>query len=323
MKLILAISGGVDSMLMLDLLYDEAQFAGEEESLVVAHFDHGMRPSSKDDAEFVERLVKNDYRIEFRLGEGHLSPDASEAEAREARYKFLKGLADEYNGVIVTAHHINDLVESVAINMTRGTGWRGLAPFSDDGIAHPFLGARGQEMTRQMIVAKAAERGLRFRQDPTNNEPRYLRNRLREDIERKFNPIYYRMMLNWFNEQTTIRRRVDKIAMRLQPADGRYERAWFLPGGPFEPKEIPGREYVKKWRRPDGVMVDLDDEVIPIENDLVAIEFLRAALARIGVSATRPQLYNFLSAIRTYKPEKQFNLPGDKMIVMHKDYFEL
>ena len=83
MKKILAVSGGIDSVVMLHLLKDEAP--------IVAHFDHGIRPNSHEDAEFVEKLASG-YGLEFEVGRAKLGAECSEATARTARYDFLRDL---------------------------------------------------------------------------------------------------------------------------------------------------------------------------------------------------------------------------------------
>ena len=122
MKKVLAVSGGVDSMVMLDF----ACHRYSVDEIVVAHFDHGIRAHSIEDAEFVGK-VASEYGVEFRMEKVALGEGASEAAAREQRYAFLEKVANEAGGEIWTAHHLDDLVETVAINLLRGTGWIGRA----------------------------------------------------------------------------------------------------------------------------------------------------------------------------------------------------
>lgn len=277
MKKVLAISGGVDSMVLLDLF-------GRDPDAVVAHFNHGTRPSADADAEFVKRAADS-YGIPFYLGTAKLGANVSEACAREARYEFLSEIASEVDGEIYTAHHINDLAETIVINIIRGTGWRGLSPFGREKIVRIFLDTKPK--TRADIDVYASTHSLAFRQDPTNVEDKYLRNRVREKIslmsQEKLLSIF-----RLYQKQQKLRLQIEQLVRELMPADGRYERKWFL---------------------------KLDD--------VIALEFLRASLLKVGVSATRPQLMDFLSAIRNYAPEKTFNLPGGKMVVLHKTYFVL
>ena len=116
MSKILAVSGGIDSMVMLDIFKDE--------DVVVAHFDHGTRPSSLNDATFVRNQAAK-YQKVFQAARGELGEGASEDAARKARYQFLHDIARQYQPAeIYTAHHLDDLIESIIINIMRGTGWR-------------------------------------------------------------------------------------------------------------------------------------------------------------------------------------------------------
>lgn len=269
---VLAVSGGIDSMVLLD------SFRGDSE-VVVAHFNHGTRVSAKDDAEFVARKAR-EYGFDFVLGEAKLGENVSEEVARRERYRFLRQVAGD--GVIVTAHHREDVIESVIINLFRGTGWRGLAVMSREGVSRPMI-----KVSRAEIYRQAAERGICFRQDPTNVEDGYLRNRVRERLA--VVPGEWREKVSELRErQVEIKREVDKIIGEILPGDRVYQREWFR---------------------------DLDEGV--------AMEILRAGLLRAGVRATRVQIREFLEAIKTYAPEKKFNLPGDRLVTLHKTYFIL
>jgi len=103
---------------------------------VVAHFNHGTRPSADDDQKFVQKKCA-ELNIEFFTEKANLGENASEETAREKRYAFLNKIALREKGEIYTAHHMDDLIESVVINLIRGTGWRGLTPFSNN--YHPLL----------------------------------------------------------------------------------------------------------------------------------------------------------------------------------------
>ena len=291
---ILAVSGGIDSMVLME------SFRGNSE-VVVAHFNHGTRPSANEDEEFVRKWA-GIYGFKFISKKGRLGERVSEERARAERYRFLKQVADEEGGTIVTAHHREDVIESIAINLLRGTGWRGVAVMGREEIERPMI-----KMSRAEIYRRAAEKGIHFRQDPTNVEDRYLRNRVREKLaEQEGSPTEHsketsrqdgrpKEVAGWRERiselrerQLALEREVDETIKELLPEDGRYQRAWFS---------------------------NLEDEV--------AMEILRAGLLRAGASATRLQIREFLEAIRTYAPEKKFNLPGDRLVTLHKTYFVL
>src|SRR5579871_3990732 len=85
-KYVVAVSGGVDSVVLLDLLNELNDI-----TLVVAHFDHGIRADSSNDQKFVQELASN-LKLEFHAKEGKLGEATSEEKARKARYDFLKGV---------------------------------------------------------------------------------------------------------------------------------------------------------------------------------------------------------------------------------------
>jgi len=166
-KYVVAVSGGVDSVVLLDMLRQV-----ENLHLVVAHFDHGIRTDSSEDATFVEELAAY-YGLPFESKRVTLGAQASEETARRHRYEFLKSVAAKHDAKIVTAHHSDDVIETIAINHVRGTGWRGLAVL-DSEIIRPLL-----SMDKQTIKQYAERHGLRWREDSTNASDDYLRNRLR------------------------------------------------------------------------------------------------------------------------------------------------
>lgn len=175
MKYLVAVSGGVDSVVLLDMMS-----RGDDE-LIVAHVDHGIRgEESAADARFVEALAAK-YGLLFVSTKLKLGADASEAEAREARYKFLFEIASKNDATIVAAHHLDDLVETIAINLERGTGWRGLAVLSRTGIQRPLL-----DKTKRELINYALEHKLEWVEDHTNVSDGYQRNRIRKRISTDF-----------------------------------------------------------------------------------------------------------------------------------------
>lgn len=261
MKYLVAVSGGIDSVVLLDKLVREAKH-----TLTVAHFDHGIRDDSAADARFVEALASQ-YGLPFVVERRELGKGASEAYARAHRYNFLRTHAKRLNAVIVTAHHADDILESVAINISRGTGWRGLAVLDGEGIVRPLLA-----MSKADIRAYALARRLEWVEDSTNGTDTYLRNRLRRKIGARLPEPSRKALLNLRKEQRHLKRAIDhELAQHIQPS-GDYSRYFFT-------------------------MID----------PVVASELLRAAIAaRGGVSPTRPQAARALIAIKTARPGSTF-----------------
>lgn len=276
MKLILAVSGGVDSMALL-AMYKQAD-------IVVVHIDHGTRKSSAEDADFVRRkcqeLGVKFYETKLELGEG-----VSEELARKKRYDFLKTIQEKEGGTLCTAHHLDDVLESIAINLIRGTGWRGLTPFYGDELVRPFIIAK---MWKRDVLKFAGEQKIYFRQDPTNHETNYLRNRVRGKMaeldERARTDI-----INLFEKQNELRGKIEKLVTELAK------------------QTVVGKNFHKK-------------ELFLTADEKVAIEVLREICLMHGYSLTRKQLGDFLLAIKTYAPHKKFNLPKNHFVTILKNY---
>ena len=213
-RYIVAVSGGVDSVALLDML---ARLTDHE--LIVAHFDHGIRPDSAKDAEFVAELAKG-YGVPFETVREELGSQASEELARARRYEFLRQLAAKHNAQIVTAHHADDAVETVAINLKRGTGWRGLAVLDSD-IVRPLL-----DMSKSEIHDYANKHGLTWREDSTNASDAYLRNRIRQTLK-TLSEDEKRQILALRQQQLASKKMIDKEVARLVGPGPHYSRYFF------------------------------------------------------------------------------------------------
>lgn len=176
---VVALSGGLDSTALLHLLRFAWPASRPAPRLVAAHFDHRMRPESRADAGWVRGLTVA-WGIELVEGAAN-APLRSEAEARAARYDFLRDTAERYGGAtIVTAHHADDQAETVLFRMLRGTGTgglRGIRVGQVNGLWRPLL-----RCWREELLDYAAAVGLGWRDDPTNADLGYARNALRHRI---------------------------------------------------------------------------------------------------------------------------------------------
>ncbi|MBX6350299.1 MAG: tRNA lysidine(34) synthetase TilS [Clostridia bacterium] len=175
-RLVVAVSGGRDSVALLHALRSLAPEYGW--SLAVAHFDHGFRPESGDDARWVRDLA-GALGLPFILGRG-AGGRLSEAPARRARHRFLRRARGRLGADrVVLAHHARDQVETMLMNLVRGAGLRGAAgmPARRGPLVRPWLLADPRE-----IAAYAESQGLAYRSDPTNEDERLLRNRLRRRV---------------------------------------------------------------------------------------------------------------------------------------------
>lgn len=173
---VVAVSGGVDSVVLLDILSKQKNL-----HLVVSHMDHGIRSNSANDSQFVKELAKS-YNLPFESKSVSLGADASEEQARDVRYTFLHEVKTKHNAKkIVTAHHSDDIVETIILNLVRGTGWRGLSSLRDTrDIARPILQA-----SKKDILEYAQQHNLQWVEDSTNQDLKYLRNQIRHKIVTK------------------------------------------------------------------------------------------------------------------------------------------
>lgn len=203
MKYILAVSGGIDSVVLLDILMNNSVV--DNNKIIIAHFNHGIRKESKRDAEFVRSLAKK-YDLPFELGVAKLGKTTNEESARNARYKFLRDLSAKYNSAkIITAHHQDDLVETIVMNIIRGTSWRGLSPFWSDDIIRPMIKMNKVEITRYAI-----EHDLEWVEDETNFSPKYFRNRIRFALD-NISQLQKSKLIDLYNKQKNLRTEIEEI----------------------------------------------------------------------------------------------------------------
>lgn len=214
-KYVVAVSGGVDSVVLLDML---AKRAADE--LIVAHFDHGIRAESAADAKFVLSLAMK-YGLKFETKREELGENASEELARNRRYAFLRGVAKKYDAQLVTAHHIDDAIETIAINLIRGTGWRGLAAMGSD-VIRPLM-----NMTKAEIINYAQTRGLEWHDDVTNLSDKYLRNRIRRQTMSLSLDAKQQLMALWAT-QTELKNQIDIETKRLIGKGPHYSRYFLI-----------------------------------------------------------------------------------------------
>lgn len=171
-SIVLAVSGGVDSMVLLDA----AAATVPSERLCVATFDHGTGSAATKAAALVRMRAAT-------LGLECVSERAStrlrgEAELRNARWRFLRSVAARRGALVATAHTLDDQVETVLMRILRGAGARGLAGmFAHTDVVRPLLA-----FTRRDVMRYARARGLDWIEDPSNESRGYLRNRVRHEL---------------------------------------------------------------------------------------------------------------------------------------------
>lgn len=242
-KYVVAVSGGVDSMVLLDLL---RQKPGLE--LVVAHFDHGIRPDSAEDRKLVQRIAEA-YELPFVYAQGNLGPKVSEALARDMRYAFLRNVQEEQGAeALITAHHQDDMLETAIMNLLRGTGRRGLSSLkSRKDLVRPLL-----DWTKKGIREYAEEHDLAWSEDSTNDDDAYLRNYIRHNILSRFTKEGRESLLQHMQQASQINEEIDGLLdkdLAEQPAKDELSRGWYL--------QLPyavATEMMAAWLRRNGIM---------------------------------------------------------------------
>jgi tRNA(Ile)-lysidine synthase len=192
-RMVVALSGGPDSTALLAVLAQIAQKL--DLSLVVAHFNHGLRGAESDEDENFSRELSEKMGLSFvsakmdlRKRKKGLSPEDF---YRRQRYDFLNKISEDYQAQkIALGHNLQDQAETVLLNILRGSGLEGLKgflPMRDGKIIRPLM-----EISRREIISFLNEAGIPYRQDSSNENKRYLRNQIRSELipylKEKFNP---------------------------------------------------------------------------------------------------------------------------------------
>ena len=282
-RYVVAVSGGVDSMALLDML---AGLPGLR--LTVAHYDHGIRPESAEDRKLVQNTAAK-YGLPFVYDEGKLGASASEATARAARYRFLRSVKASVGAkAIITAHHQDDLLETAILNLLRGTGRKGLSSLSETAeIKRPLLSYRKDE-----IIEYARQHRLSWHEDRTNRDQKYLRNRIRHTIMPHFDAESRRAMLEIIGRMQSINGEIDTLLMTLfgkELALDRLDRRQFI----NLPHEV-SKELLAAWLRQRGLA-----------------DFDRKLLERVTIMA------------KVMQPGKRIDLLHGNMLVVHDDTLAL
>ena len=215
-KILLTVSGGVDSMVMLSI------FVRLDYNVEVAHCNFGLRGKESDeDTEMVlcecEKLGIVCHTKNFdTLGEMARTGDSMEMTARRLRYEWFYELCQtEGCTVIAVAHHANDSIETFFINLLRGTGLRGLTGINRQygRVVRPLLYA-----TRKDILEYAVQNHIPYREDSSNRSTKYLRNKIRlgllpllQEINPKFTALMRGNLYRLNDAQRFIDAAIDNI----------------------------------------------------------------------------------------------------------------
>jgi len=217
-KLLVAVSGGVDSVVLMDslsYLADKMKF-----TLYVAHFNHQLRGLSSDNDESLVRQICKDYNLHFYSGTGnvkHYSTKNSlsiEHAARILRYNFFERTARNINAdIVATAHTEDDLVETFFINLFRGSGLTGLSSMPSKRkfvknvtLVRPFL-----QFNKAELYQYAEIRNLKWNEDETNSLLNYTRNKIRHDLIPKLKNEYNPSIIQTINRTAELIQGADEV----------------------------------------------------------------------------------------------------------------
>lgn len=247
---VVAVSGGVDSMVLLHYLHTHAAESDEPYKLIVAHLDHGMRQDSVDDRRLVQAAAQQ-YGLPFIYDSAHLGAGASEDQARIARYKFLEKVrAASEASAIITAHHQDDALETAIHNMIRGTGRKGITALGTrNGVLRPFL-----LVPKHEIIAHAREHQLEWHEDSTNVDTAYARNYIRHKILPRFEAEHKQQLHDIVVQLRSTNSELDtelREHLAMHTVQHRLDRLWFM--------QLPHKvscEIMAAWLRKEGISGD-------------------------------------------------------------------
>lgn len=297
-RVVVAVSGGPDSVCLLDILYQLKDDLGI--GLVVAHLDHGLRPEV-DEAEtrFVKSLADS-LQLPFETEKaGRLiarQGSSLEERARNIRYGFLEQTLRKFSArKIAVGHNLNDQAETVLMRLLRGSGPSGLGgipPLRNKKIIRPLI-----EVSRQEVESYIKERGLEYVTDTTNLEPRYLRNRIRLELLpqlRKYQPRIVELL----GQTAGIMRKDEECLEEMA-------EAW-----------VKGQDKSGDGRKPRFLLSSFNN--LP---EALKSRVIRTALRQAGGSLRRVGLRH-IEAVRrlaaSEKPQATANLPNH--VSVRKDY---
>jgi len=213
-RYLLAVSGGRDSMVLMD-----AFARARSDIAAVATFNHGTGAAATRAARHVEfeasrrgLPVVSGVHVPGVIPKRGRAP--SEESLRNGRWRFLRAWAEEFGASVVTAHTEDDQVETVFMRILRDSGARGLAGmYAPSDVVRPLLGVRRSE-----VAAYADAEGVRCVDDPSNTSMAYLRNRVRAELLPAIegvHPHFHRLLLHFAREATDLRVAVASVVDTL------------------------------------------------------------------------------------------------------------
>ena len=181
-SVVVAVSGGPDSMALLSLLLKIRD--KKNINIIVAHVNHNLREESKEEYQFVKDYSEKNNCIFEGIDLNFDTSTSIEEAARKKRYDFFEEILNKYNSnILLTAHHGDDLIETILMRLTRGSsidgyvGFKKISKRDNYTILRPLI-----YYTKEEIMNYLVENNIDYRIDKTNSSKKYTRNRYRLDI---------------------------------------------------------------------------------------------------------------------------------------------
>lgn len=312
--IVVGLSGGVDSVCLLDLLSNYLNYNKREIRVIIHHQDHQIRKDSQEDLELARKL-SNQYNYEFAASVDNI-PELSESTSknmeevgRDIRRKHWLEICKKYSSHnelhdcrILTAHHANDQAETLLLNLSRGSGLNGLSgiAYSDELFVRPLL-----NFTKEEIYNYAKENRLLWREDYTNTLNDNRRNFLRNDLIPRWEEATDNGLITRLSDAA------DKLAIANKFIKAECEK-WMQELLISEPMEFTNQSYnlysIRKFREvPFSLMKFLINEILKangLEKDIYAIN-----------------LEDIEDLLLQDKGEKELALSGNFTLVKNREYF--
>jgi tRNA(Ile)-lysidine synthase len=214
---LLAVSGGADSMVLASL------FKGLGLNFQIAHINYKLRgeDSDLDQKTVLDFCEKNHIRFHlYEVSEKDKKPENSiQLWAREIRYRFFREIQEQENlEFLVTAHHLNDQLETFIINLSKASGISGLSgiPANKNKIIRPLL-----NFSKKEIYGYAEENRIDFREDISNKKSDYLRNKIRNEIAPKLLEINEHFLENFRKSSSYLNQTRDFVEKRIEEIENK------------------------------------------------------------------------------------------------------
>lgn len=293
-----ATSGGVDSMVLLSLLINLREKINF--NIICAHINHNLREESFEEYDFVkEYCLKHNVIFEGTIFEKHISGNF-ESESRKKRYEFFDTIVKKYNAkYLLTAHHGDDLIETILMKIARGSTIEGYSGFDLISAREGYLILRPLiYVTKENIRLYAKENHVLYKEDKTNYDLKYTRNRYRANILpllKEENKNIHLKYLKFNNEINEASRFINKYI------DDLYIKNFY-----------DGKLYL-------NLILELDEYILKRLIRKVLYNFYKDDINRLNDK----HIDEILSIINSSKPNLSINLPLDYIACKHYDVFEI